>query len=392
MARIGNENCIDCSLYQYREEYPIVKNLLIESSEILIYGMCPGKDEVKQGIPFVGASGQKLNTAFLKIGWNREYLSFANALLCFLPKNINVTKEMIKACRYNLIKTIRSLPNLKMVVPLGEAAIKSVLNKYTNLKIRDYYCNPFKIDEFKDILFVANYHPAYTLYNPSLEKDKLFFDGFKKIDEIFQSLKIVNKKLNHIKVLNEETLTKILVLISKQKQFAIDFETTSLITWRADLLSIHISWESKTAISIPYKNKVNGRIVPFWNDFLMNEIKKTFINLFSDDVIISGQNIKYDSLISRKEFGVPIPYKFDVMLSAFTLDSSRKVNLDALTTQYFPEHSGYSNILDKYITKGKKEDGAFADVPMDVLLEYGALDVDIEFRLTNLFVKELNRL
>lgn len=114
--------CRDCPLYDCQivhgtivvntpEEYP-------PSPELMIIGRDPGKEEIRNGLPFVGRSGKLLRQTLKKLGVKRYYLT--NACKCRPPQNI-VNYEAGKKCIYFLEMELR-LINPSKVVVLGNDA------------------------------------------------------------------------------------------------------------------------------------------------------------------------------------------------------------------------------------------------------------------------------
>jgi uracil-DNA glycosylase len=66
-------------------ENELIKEIVLgegpNQSEIMLVGQNPGKEEVKQGKPFVGRSGKCLNTALIKNGIDRKKLHITSSRL-----------------------------------------------------------------------------------------------------------------------------------------------------------------------------------------------------------------------------------------------------------------------------------------------------------------------
>ncbi|HMT02271.1 MAG TPA: uracil-DNA glycosylase [Burkholderiales bacterium] len=157
-------NCNKCDLCYGR------KNVVIErgsrAAKWMFIGEGPGAEEDKQGLPFVGVSGQLLDKmiAAMKLSpQNDAYI--CNVVKCRPPYNRNPEKTEINACQNFLFSQI-DLIKPKIIVTLGRFASQTLLN--TDLatgKLRG------KVYKFNDIPVIVTYHPAYLLRNPEAKKD-----------------------------------------------------------------------------------------------------------------------------------------------------------------------------------------------------------------------------
>lgn len=99
--------------------------------KILIYGEAPGKDEDKEGRPFVGRTGQYLTNILSRLEVDlRRDCWIANSLRCH-PKtpegsNRKPTPLEISHCRPNLMNSLRELKP-ELVIPLGGSATDSLM-------------------------------------------------------------------------------------------------------------------------------------------------------------------------------------------------------------------------------------------------------------------------
>jgi uracil-DNA glycosylase len=154
------------------------KNIVIGkgnlNAEIMFVGEAPGKNEDEQGIPFVGASGKRLDFLLKKVGLTLEEIYIANILKCRPPGNRNPLPEEIKAHTPWLIKQIREIKP-KVICSLGNYATKFFLsggrvNEMGNLPGISSIHGKFKIIEFEGIKIklIPLFHPAAIIYNQKL--------------------------------------------------------------------------------------------------------------------------------------------------------------------------------------------------------------------------------
>ncbi len=153
-------------------------------SKIMIIGEAPGKREDLENTPFVGKSGQILNSLLSDAGISREKVYITNTILCRPPNNRDPTKEELEKCRARLDKQIEII-NPKVIITLGNFATKYILGTskgITQLKGKVYDVNNRKI--------VPMFHPAVLLYNGNNpEKRKELLEDFKPVKELLESNK-----------------------------------------------------------------------------------------------------------------------------------------------------------------------------------------------------------
>jgi DNA polymerase len=98
------------------------------TATIALIGQGPGREEAYESIPFVGASGRMLDRWLMHAGLSREALHITNTVWCHLPGNRPPTLTETTHCwDHHVGPTLHSLPNLRVVVPVGIAAQRLLL-------------------------------------------------------------------------------------------------------------------------------------------------------------------------------------------------------------------------------------------------------------------------
>jgi DNA polymerase len=134
-------------------------------AEICFIGEAPGGDEDRQGEPFVGAAGQKLNQIIVGCGLRREDIYICNILRCRPPGNRPPLPEESANCREYLEQTLE-LVRPKVIVCWGGVAAQNLLNTTTSIsRLRG------KFTSYREIPVLCTFHPSYLLRNPSARKD-----------------------------------------------------------------------------------------------------------------------------------------------------------------------------------------------------------------------------
>lgn len=116
--------CRKCSLWKARKNP--VPGEGSPKAKLMLIGEAPGREEDKQGKPFVGGSGKLLTEALHNAGIERKDVFITSVLKCRPPNNRNPKKEEITACIPFLLKQIDAV-NPMVIVPLGNIAMKALL-------------------------------------------------------------------------------------------------------------------------------------------------------------------------------------------------------------------------------------------------------------------------
>lgn len=152
-------------------------------AKIMFVGEAPGADEDRQGLPFVGQSGQLLDRMLKAVGLDRTQVYISNIIPWRPPGNRPPTPSEIAVCQPFIQKHIQ-LVQPKILICLGGVAAKTLLNSSEGImklrgKWRDYpLCND------KTVKAMATFHPAYLLRSPG--QKALVWRDFLMIKEAFE--------------------------------------------------------------------------------------------------------------------------------------------------------------------------------------------------------------
>lgn len=132
----------------------------------MVVGEAPGEQEDRQGLPFVGRSGQLLDAMLAAVGMSRQNDVFiGNVIKCRPPGNRNPTPEEIAACSPYLMRQIELLKPERILV-LGRFAAQTLLNTDATIGSLRGRVHTVRAGG-RDIPVVVSYHPAYLLRSPS---------------------------------------------------------------------------------------------------------------------------------------------------------------------------------------------------------------------------------
>ncbi len=162
--------CDRCPLYSYRKQVvPGHGNVL---ARIMLVGEAPGADEDREGIPFVGKAGQKLDTLIALAGLSHDDLFISNIVHCRPPNNdLRQFAGSVLTCPSYWLSTELDIVRPRVVVALGVTAGSYF---FPGLVTAHDMAGTRRIVERKDWRFVAigSYHPSYVLKsrNPAVER------------------------------------------------------------------------------------------------------------------------------------------------------------------------------------------------------------------------------
>lgn len=154
-------------------------------AEILFIGEAPGKNEDREGSPFVGAAGKFLAEMLASIHLKREDIFITNVVKYRPPNNRDPEPEEIASCREWLVEQVKIIDPV-LIVTLGRHALENFL---PGKKISEVHGQAFRrsFDDMGERVFFVLYHPAAALYNGGMRET--LKNDFKKIPRVLEKLK-----------------------------------------------------------------------------------------------------------------------------------------------------------------------------------------------------------
>lgn len=149
-------------------------------ARLMIIGEAPGADEDREGIPFVGRSGQLLNQMITAMGLSRDGLGekgvyIANVLKARPPNNDTPTGEEAAKCGPYLREQVRIIAP-RAIVTMGNPATQFMLETKQGItSLRGRW------QEYQGIPLMPTFHPAYLLRNYTPENCKLVWSDLKNV-------------------------------------------------------------------------------------------------------------------------------------------------------------------------------------------------------------------
>lgn len=136
----------------------------VAGSKVMIIGEAPGRDEDREGRPFVGRAGQLLDRMLDAIGLNRsESVYITNVLPWRPPQNRDPRPDEI-AMMKPFLKRHVELAAPDVLVLMGNISCQAVLGARGITRLRG------KWDSAWDLSVMPMFHPAYLLRQPAMKR------------------------------------------------------------------------------------------------------------------------------------------------------------------------------------------------------------------------------
>jgi DNA polymerase len=143
----------------------IVNGVGPEDAALLFVGEAPGQTEDETGEPFVGRSGDVLDTALRDQGLARRDVRITNCVRCRPPENRDPSTEERENCRGYLDREIDAV-DPEAIVALGKVPAEHLLDRSVSVTAEAGTVHDVRIEGAPRRLVVC-VHPAATLYDPS---------------------------------------------------------------------------------------------------------------------------------------------------------------------------------------------------------------------------------
>lgn len=293
----------------------------IATAEILIVAEAPGEWEDILERPLIGDSGQILRRALCLAGIEVPYeiqdikdtpfvknVVLHNVCTCRPQNNATPTGVQTKCCFDKTLDLIEKMPNLKLIVPVGNIALRAFTGKQG---ITGVSGTEMEWDSYKMMPLI---HPASYLHAKDRKNIKVFYDHVARIPAILQENLVTSDFGIYITVDSIDKWREFKRTLKDSKYFIYDIETTGLNPFKEnqDIKLITFSVKYKEAWALP---------LDIWDDAQYIEIISDLKEIFEDSTIGKiGQNIKYDNLWMRAILNIYIEGTIgDTKLSQYIL-------------------------------------------------------------------------
>ncbi|MDQ7080463.1 MAG: uracil-DNA glycosylase [Paracoccaceae bacterium] len=139
-------------------------------ARLMIIGEAPGRDEDREGFPFVGRAGKLLDRMLAAIGLSRKAdeaenaVYIANVMPWRPPQNRDPTPDEIAMMLPFLARHV-ALADPDLIVPMGNIACQALLGRRGITRLRGQWTQAF------DRPALPMFHPAYLLRSPARKRE-----------------------------------------------------------------------------------------------------------------------------------------------------------------------------------------------------------------------------
>jgi len=176
--------CTACPLHRTRTQ--TVPGQGSDHPDILFIGEGPGGEEDRQGIPFVGRSGELLTRLITRLGYTRDEVFIGNIVKCrptvdmAMQKDRAPSPDEVAAC-IPFLKEQIALLQPKVIVTLGNVALEGLFGIKGITRLRGEW------REFEGIPTMPTYHPSYLLRQGGEDK-KAFWEVWEDMMKVLHQL------------------------------------------------------------------------------------------------------------------------------------------------------------------------------------------------------------
>lgn len=156
--------CTRCKLHAGRTT--LVFGVGNPDADLMFVGEAPGRDEDREGIPFVGRAGQLLTRIIEAIDLRRDDVYIANVIKCRPPDNRNPEPDEVRTCEPYLFAQIDCI-RPRVIVALGSFAARTLLrdDRASITRIRG------QVHDFRGARLIPTFHPAFLLRSPERKRE-----------------------------------------------------------------------------------------------------------------------------------------------------------------------------------------------------------------------------
>ena len=343
--------------------------------KILFVAEAPGEQEDKKNTQLIGRAGQLLRRYLRKMGVDLDKDCWkTNAVICRREENQTPDDDMIKACRPNLMKTIkRYQPNV--IVLLGKVSIKSlmpILWKNDDGIVSKWagYCIPC---HNPNAWIIPTFHPSYILRRNDKVLNRIFEKHLKmaiKKSKAKPWKKVPDYESQIDVIMNpSEAAKEIYKMISQGGPVAFDYEANCLKPEGegTKIVSCSICHKGKKTIAYPWQG----------------EVKHATDILLKSSMPKIASNIKFEDRWTRAKMGHPVKnWWWDTMIAAHVLDNSPKVTGLKFQAFVLLGAESYDDIVAPFLKSVKNSRfNRIHEVDLKDLLLYNGLDSLLEYKV-----------
>lgn len=407
---IDTNPCTFCSL-QNNQICIKAKGYGAEHPKFMVVSDYMRRSWATKSMPFSGNVVSELQKVFKASNINPTEVYFTSLVKCASAKSLKYgedtkpKKDNITYCSAYLEKEIAD-KKPQVIIACGQIALEYFFPK---LKMAEKRCQVLK-DDKHNCLVVPIYNPEAM--TTTAEFDRIITKAFQQAyNAVYDPEKLKFPDVKYVKVTTLDMLRQVHNRIKEVDRIAYDLETNGVVYRTAKILSVGVSWAKNTGVSWPIwvkdqeacdkaldglkgseRLKMASKldhdpfIKKFWKDDEFEEVMAITKDIFENTKCKKGgHNTFFDNLILHYN-GIEVNnYTYDTMVMKHLLDEDSEKSLDYCSWIY-TDKGGYKMEKEKYLKSDKSN---FANIPLDVLLEYNAGDAACTYELYDVFKPEI---
>jgi DNA polymerase len=175
--------CTKCGLHAGRSRTVFGEGAA--DAQLMFVGEGPGEEEDRQGRPFVGRAGQKLNEMIAAMGLRRQDVYIGNVVKCRPPGNRAPLPDESATCTGLYLTRQIQIIRPKVIVTLGNPSTQALLGAVQGItKIRGRWQKMRAlVPGLEEIAVMPTFHPAYLLRQYTVENRQAVWEDIQKVME-----------------------------------------------------------------------------------------------------------------------------------------------------------------------------------------------------------------
>ena len=366
-------HCGSCGLYKHCKS-PKMPPTGKGRKKILWVAEAPGREEDRDNTQLIGKAGKLLRRFVRPMDINLDIdCTKTNAIICRPRDNKKPEDYMIKACRPNLMKTIKECePNV--IFLLGEVACKSLLSEIWKDDIGRIsrwggFCIPCREP---NAWVVPTYHPSYI---SRMDNDRMLSRIFKKhlrlgigkaeskpweeVPDYKKQTEIITRPSRAAKIIRE--------MVKKGGTVAFDYEANCLKPdgEGTELVSCSICWRGRRTISYPWQ----GEAIEATDEMTKSPMPKI------------ASNLRIEDRWTRAKLGHKVRnWYWDTMVAAHVLDNRPEITSIKFQAFVLLGQENYDAHIKPFLKQKKgSRFNRIHELDLNDLLSYGGLDSYLEY-------------
>lgn len=356
------------------------------TASVMVIGEAPGAQEVRQGKPFVGPSGQVLRGWLGMAGIDPSEVYFTNVLNFMPPVKGGDLEDAIKSKRVStddinngiehVRSTVRTLPNLRVIAPVGNYALSAFTENWGKTVFRRLSAGitacrgsvtnypGTQHSSRHDVLVIPTIHPAAILRNRQWEQRCIH--DWRKIASYLRTTGKFQAPKRHHNILPTPRDVQALLNDARDKPISVDIET-----WGGELKCIGFALNPRESLVIPTTQEFVGGVFRrgnLWYDLIKEVCESSSEKILQNGLFDAWWLHQYDIKLNN--------FHWDTLAMHHAIDPRESHSLDflasILTNQ--PYWKDEAKDADEILRVAKS-------VGMDRLYIYNGLDCVVTYEI-----------